>query len=93
MDYIDNPFKTRDSGFDPLPWVNVDCKGYKEPPPPPPPPPPPEMDHHALAAAEEAKAGQKTKEKRRKGRAATILGGARADETEATKTSAKLKGV
>jgi hypothetical protein len=91
MDYIDE--FVRPSGFEKLPWVNVDCKGYKEPPPPPPPPPPPEMDHAALAAAEEAKQGERMKEKRRKGRAATILGGAKADETEATKKAAKLKGV
>jgi hypothetical protein len=69
MDYIDE--FVRPSGFEKLPWVNVDCKGYKEPPPPPPPPPPPEMDHAALAAAEEAKQGERMKEKRRKGRAAT----------------------
>jgi len=50
------------------------AKGYK-PPPPPPPPPPPEMDHAALASAEGAKAAQKAKEKKRKGRASTILGG------------------
>jgi len=81
MDYIDElwpswPMKTRDSGMQKLPWVNVDCKGYKEPPPPPPPPPPPEMDADALAAAEEAKAAEKQKEKKRRGRASTILGGA-----------------
>jgi hypothetical protein len=33
------------------------------------------MDHAALAAAENAKAAQRAKEKKRKGRASTILGG------------------
>ena len=92
MDYIVNQFDSAfKHAFEVLPWVNVDCKGYKEPPPPPPPPPPPEMDQHALAAAEEAKAGQRIKEKRRKGRAATILGGFKAGEEEADTKKAKLR--
>ena len=75
MDYIENQFESAfKHAFEKLPWVNVDCKGYK-PPPPPPPPPPPEMDHAALASAEKAKAAERAKAKKRKGRASTILGG------------------
>ena len=91
MDYIDE--YPEFPGFARIDQMNIDCKGYKEPPPPPPPPPPPEMDHEALAAAEEAKQGQRMKEKRRRGRAATILGGARADKDEASTKKAKLTGV